>query len=60
MRHRFYHTDLGQKAVFHNFAILYKLHSFNIKDDGSTHGLLAKPLKQISKITYTAIRFPLL
>ena len=21
MRHRFYHTDLGQNAVFHNFAL---------------------------------------
>ena len=49
MRHRFYHTDLGQKAVFHNFAILYKLHSFTFKDDGSTRGLLAKPLKKFPK-----------
>ena len=26
-----------------------KLHSFNIQDDRSTRGLLAKPLKKISK-----------
>ena len=32
------------------FTILqYKLHSFNIKDDGSTRGLLAKPLKKFPK-----------
>ena len=58
MRHSFYHTDLGQKAVFHNFE--YKLHSFNIQDDRSTRGLLANSLKKISKITYTASRFSLL
>ena len=27
----------------------YKLHSFNIKDDGSTPGLLAKPLNKFPK-----------
>ena len=32
------------------FTILQnKLHSFNIKDDGSTRGLLAKPLKKFPK-----------
>ena len=37
------------------FIILkYKLHSFNIQDDWNTRGLLVKPLKKISKITYTA------
>ena len=48
MRHYFYHTDLGQKAVFHNFAIKIQ-HSFNIQDDGSTRGLLAKPLNKFPK-----------
>ena len=39
------------------FTILqYKLHSFNIQDDRRTRGLLAKPLKKFSKITYTASR----
>ena len=39
------------------FIILqYKLHSFNIQDDRSTRGFLAKPLK-IYQITYTASRF---
>ena len=43
------------------FTILqYKLHLFNIQDDRRTRGLLAKPLKKISKITYTASRFSLL
>ena len=46
MRRGFYHTDLGQ----HYFTILkYKLHSFNIQDDRSTRGLLAKPLKNFPK-----------
>ena len=60
MRHCFYHTDLGQNAVFHNLTLEYKLHSFNIQDDRSMHALLAKRLKKISKTTYTASRFPLL
>ena len=39
------------------FTILkYKLHSFNIQDDLSMRGLLAKPLKKLSKITYKASR----
>ena len=43
------------------FTILqYKLHSFNVQDDRNTRGLLAKPLKKISKITYKASRFLLL
>ena len=45
MRPCFYHADLGQKAVFHNT----NLHSFNIQDNGSTCGLLAKPLKKFPK-----------
>ena len=40
------------------FTILeYKLHSFNIQDDRSTRGLLAK---KVQKLTYTASRFSLL
>ena len=35
------------------FTILrYKFHSFNIQDDGSTRGLLAKPLKKFQKHLY--------
>ena len=45
MRHCFYHADLGQKAVFYNT----NLHSFNIQDDGSMRGRLAKPLKKFPK-----------
>ena len=37
-----------------------KLHSFNIHDHRSMRGLLAKPFKKSSKITYTASRFLLL
>ena len=58
MRHCFSHTDLGQYAVF--TILQYKLHSFNIQEDQSKRGHLAKPLKKISKITYTASRFSLL
>ena len=61
MRRCFYHTDLGQNAVFDNYILQYKLHSFNFHDDLCARGLLAKPLKdppkKISKITYTASRF---
>ena len=45
--HCFYHTDLGQNAVFLNFAI--QIAPFNIQDDRSTRGLLAKPLKKFPK-----------
>ena len=57
MRHCFYHTDLGQNAVFYNFATLEFcntaiLHSFNIQDDQSMPGLLAKPLKSFQNHLY--------
>ena len=43
------------------FTILqYKLHSFNIRDDRSTRGLLAKPLKIFQNHLLTASRFSLL
>ena len=44
MRRCFYHTDLGQNAVLHNFAIQIAL----IKYSGrwNTRGLLAKLLKK--------------
>ena len=36
------------------FTILqYKLHSFNIQDDRSTRGLLAKPLKNFQNHLYS-------
>ena len=38
-------------------SLEYKLHSFNIQDDRSTRGLLAK---NVRKLTYTASRFSLL
>ena len=40
MTYCFHHTDLGQNAVFHNFAI---------QDDRRTRGLLAKLLKNFPK-----------
>ena len=43
----FYHTDLGQNAVFHNLH--YKLHPFNIQVNRSTRRLLAKPLRKFPK-----------
>ena len=42
MRHCFYHTDLGQNAVFHNFAIQIGL----IQYSGRSKHALAKPLKK--------------
>ena len=58
MRHCFYHTDLGQKAVFHNFAIQIAL----IQYSGRWRYAWASSLtvKKNSKITYMAIRFSLL
>ena len=55
MSRSFYHTDLGQNAVALNFAIQIAL--IYIQDDRSRRGRLAKPLKKISNITYTASRF---
>ena len=50
MRRCFYHTDLGQNAVFHNFPIQINCtHSIH-QDDRSTRGLLAKPLKKFPKL----------
>ena len=57
MRRCFYHTDLGQNAVFHNFEI--KMHPFNIQDDRSTRGLLAKPLKKFPKSHVRPARYEL-
>ena len=53
MRHRFYHTDNGKNAVFHNFAKC--THSIFRTIDRSTRGLLAKPLKTFPKSPIYAI-----
>ena len=56
LRRCFYHTDLGQNAVFHNFTIQIAL----IQHSGrSKHALWAfnETVKKISEITYTASRF---
>ena len=59
MRYCFYHTDLRQNAVFHNFAIQIGL--THIQDHRGTRGLLARPFlkKKNFNITYTASRFSL-
>ena len=54
----FYHTDLGQNAVFHNFAIqiaptLYSGRSKHV-------WAFSETVKKKSKINYTASRFSLL
>ena len=56
MRHCFYHTDLGQQnTVFDSFAIQIAIIQYSGR---SKHAwTLTKPLKKISKITYTARRF---
>ena len=55
MRRCFYHTDLGQNAAFHNFAIQIAL----IKYSGRWKHAWAfsETVKKISKITHTASRF---
>ena len=58
MRRCFYHTDLGQNAVFHNFAIQIALIQYSGR---SKHAwAFSETVKKISKITYTASRFSLL
>ena len=59
MRHCFYPTDLGQQnAVFDSFAIQIAIIQIIQYSGRSKHAwALAKPLKKISKITYTASRF---
>ena len=45
MRRCFYHTDLGQNAVFHNFALQIALIRYlgRSKHARASRGLLAKP-----------------
>ena len=58
MRRRFHRTDLGQNAVFHNFAIQIALIQYSGR---SKHAwAFSETVKKISKITYTASRFSLL
>ena len=58
MRRCFYHTDLGQNAVFHNFAIQIALAQYSGR---SKHvWAFSETVKKISKITYTASQFSLL
>ena len=58
MRHCFYHTDLGQNAVFHNFAIQIALIQYSGR---SKHAwAFSESVQKISKITYTASWFSLL
>ena len=45
MRRCFYHTDLGQNAVFHNFAM---------QDKYCTHSIVPEPARQ-SGYTYQQI-----
>ena len=56
MRRRFYHTDLGQNVVFHNFAIQIALiHYLGRSKHAWAFSETVK--KKFSKITYTASRF---
>ena len=56
MRHYFYHTDRGQQnTVFDSFAIQIAISQYSGRSKRAW--ALAKPLKKISKITYTASRF---
>ena len=58
MRRCFYHTDLRQNAVFHNFSRKIPLIQYS---EPSKHAwAFSKTVQKISKITYTASRFSLL
>ena len=51
MRRCFYHTDLGQNTVFHNFAIQIGLIQYSGR---SKHAwAFIETVNKISKITYT-------
>ena len=52
MRHCLYHTDLGQNAVFHNFAIQIALIHAMFWTIEACVGVLAKPLKKIQNHLY--------
>ena len=58
MRRCFYHTDLGQNAVFRNFAIQIALTQYS----GRLKHVWAfsETVKKTSKITYTTSQFSLL
>ena len=58
MRRCFYHTDLGQNAVFHNFAMQIALIQYSGRSKHTW--AFSETVKKISKITYTAGRFSLL
>ena len=49
MRYCFYHTDLGQNAVFHNFATQIALIQYSGR---SKHAWAFYTVKKISKIIY--------
>ena len=58
MRHCFYHTDLGQNAVFHNFAIQIALIQYSGR---SKHAwAFSESVQKIPKSPVTASRFSLL
>ena len=51
----FYHKDLGQNAVFHNFALQIAHSIFRTIEAGVGFAwAFSKTFKKISKITYTA------
>ena len=58
MRRCFYRTDLGQNAVFHNFAI--QIAPIQYSGRSKYAWAFSETVKKISKITYTASRFSLL
>ena len=58
MRRCFYHTDLKQNAVFHNFSRQIALIQYS---EPSKHvWAFSKTVQKISKITYTASQLSLL
>ena len=58
MKRCFYHTDLRQNAVFHNFSRQIALIQYSEPYD--SRWAFNKTVQKISKITYTASRFSLL
>ena len=58
MRRCFYHTDLRQNAVFHNFS--RQIAPIQYSEPYEARVGFSKTVQKVSKITYTARRFSLL
>ena len=57
MRRCFYHTDLVQNAVFHNFSRQIAFIQYTGPSKHAWTFLISETVQKMSKITYMASRF---